>query len=52
MLNLGKLLEPLEGRLLAPTCSLRWRKYKGSWFNWLFSDFLNVQSVVKAFKGN
>jgi anti-sigma B factor antagonist len=53
MLNLGKLLEPLEGRLLVADLQPPVAKiYRGSGFNSLFSDFPDVQSAVKAFKVN
>lgn len=50
MLNLGKLLEPLEGELyvadLQPAVA---KVYRGSGFHSLFRDFPDVDSAVRAF---
>ncbi len=51
MLNLGKLLEPLEGELLVADLQPPVAKvYRGSGFNSLFRDFPDVDSAVRGFK--
>lgn len=50
MLNLGKLLEPLQGKIHAAALQPAVAKvYRGSGFHSLFLDFPDVDSAVRAF---
>ena len=51
MLNLGKLLEPLDGEIhVADMQAAVAKVYRGSGFTSLFPDFPDVTSAARAFK--